>query len=123
MKPRQIYQKLNKEFHFNDEIHFSSIHDELRREWGSCMYVDPPLEDEERVWIEKVFLEYKKGKTIVIILKAELDMEKIHELIKKNAAEIRYVRGGKICNKEKKMSWSQSFSNMIVIFDLKRKFL
>lgn len=48
----------------------SPIHDGLRTDWKDKTYVNPPYSD-PLPWVEKAIEESKKGKTIVMLLKAD----------------------------------------------------
>lgn len=91
--PEWIYQKLNEEFHFNDDPCPLDPNGQggLDREWGSSTYVNPPYSD-VTPWVKKAWEESLKGKTIVMLLKGDSSTAWFHDWIL-GKAEIRYVRG------------------------------
>ena len=113
--PKEFYDALNAEFHFNDDPCplRSETMDGLTREWGSVSFCNPPYQRGEITkWLMKGKEESEKGKTIVFLIPARTDTKYFHEIIML-AKEIRFVRGrlkfGECRN-------SAPFPSMVVIF-------
>lgn len=113
--PEEFYKKLDQEFHFNCDpcpLHGEQVRDGLACEWGSSTYVNPPYSNSDP-WVEKAIVEMKKGKTVVMLLKADTSTKRFHDLILPNASEIRFVRGRL---KFPPYGKPAPFSSMIVVF-------
>jgi len=65
--------------------------DGLAIEWGTCNFVNPPFSQRDK-WIQKGFEEWKKGKTVVFLIKSATDTKAFHKYILPHA-EIRYIEG------------------------------
>ena len=89
--PSELYDKLNKEFSFNDDPCPIGGIEGLDREWGISTYVNPPYSN-PRPWIEKAIMEARKGKTIVMLLRGDTSTAWFHDLVL-GKAEIRFLRG------------------------------
>ena len=93
--PPNVYNQLNEEFHFNYDpcpIDWKEgDKNGLMEEWGSSTFVNPPYSKVAK-WIEKAHQEWKKGKTIVMLINAITDTIAFHKYIY-NQAEIRFVKG------------------------------
>jgi site-specific DNA-methyltransferase (adenine-specific) len=93
--PKDLYDKLNDEFHFDFDpcpIDWKEGDPNgLTIEWGSCSFVNPPYSNVAK-WIEKSNIEWKKGKKIVMLINAITDTKAFHEYILGNA-EIRFIKG------------------------------
>jgi hypothetical protein len=92
--PPELYKKLDYEFHFDfDPCPLNADFDGLTVEWGGCNYVNPPY---DRVlkpkFIQKAYEEYKKGKTVVMLLPSATGTKQFHEIILPYA-EIRFIKG------------------------------
>lgn len=92
--PDDVYSKLNDEFYFdfdpcplNDKPDF----DGLSIEWGKSNFVNPPY-SKISDWCKKAYEEYKKGKTVVLLIPSRTDTKYWHEYIMK-ATEIRFIKG------------------------------
>lgn len=70
--PKEIYSDLDREFSFNfDPCPYPrSDFDGLNIEWKSCNFVNPPY-SETGLWVKKAIDEYKKGKTVVMLLRLD----------------------------------------------------
>lgn len=91
--PREVYDKLDEEFHFNDDpCPLHSVVDRLDTEWGASVFMNPPYGREITRWLRKAYEESLKGKTIVCLLPSRTDTRWWHEYIMK-AKEIRFLRG------------------------------
>ncbi len=96
--PLSVYEPLHKEFNFNfDPCPYNTgeiINDGLKIEWGTVNFVNPPYSPQLKIaFILKGIEEMKKGKTSVFLIPATTGTKLFHDIIKPNAAEIRFVRG------------------------------
>ena len=95
LTPPEIYNPLMAEFTFNYDpcpIDWKvGDPDGLHTEWGSSTFCNPPYSG-TALWIEKAYNEWKKGKTIVLLINAITDTKAFHKYIKGNA-EIRFIEG------------------------------
>ena len=93
--PKDLYDKLNAEFHFNFDpcpIEWKDGDpDGLAIEWGSASFCNPPY-SKVSLWIEKAHSEWKKGKTVVMLMNAITDTKAFHKYIY-NQAELRFIQG------------------------------
>jgi site-specific DNA-methyltransferase (adenine-specific) len=116
--PKNIYDELNKEFNFDFDPCFVSkdtIHgkDMLGSAWGGkSIYVNPPYKYLGQ-WIKKCHDEWKKGKTIVMLIPSRTDTKAFHEYIYRKA-EIRFIKG-RLCFDDS--GRPAPFPSMIVIFN------
>jgi DNA N-6-adenine-methyltransferase (Dam) len=92
--PPDFYEKLNNEFHFDfDPCPLHSEFDGLKIEWGKCNYVNPPYDRVNKpLFIQKAYEEWKKGKTVVMLLPAATGTKQFHEIILPNASII-FIKG------------------------------
>jgi phage N-6-adenine-methyltransferase len=93
--PPSVYDPLNAEFQFNfDPCPIEWVPtdaDGLHTEWGTSTFVNPPYSN-VALWIKKSHAEWKKGKTVVMLINAITDTKAFHDYIL-NQAEIRFVKG------------------------------
>ena len=93
--PKDFYDKLNDEFHFNFDpcpIDWETTDlDGLLMEWDTVTFVNPPYSKVAK-WIEKAHQEWKKGKTIVMLINGVTDTIAFHKYIY-GQAELRFVKG------------------------------
>ena len=98
--PKELYQSLDSEFHFNDDpcpledrplLSGKAMVDGLDREWGSATYMNPPYSEPAK-WCRKAYLESLKGKTIVGLLRGDTSTKWFHEWVLPYA-ELRFVKG------------------------------
>jgi len=93
--PPAFYKTLDDEFHFNYDpcpiTWTPGDPDGLTTDWGTSTFVNPPYSKVAK-WIEKAHQEWKKGKTIVMLINAVTDTKAFHQFIY-NQAEIRFVKG------------------------------
>lgn len=68
--PKAIYDGLNKEFNFDfDPCPVNPDFDGLEVEWGNSNFVNPPYKTKiQDAFVEKAFEEWKKGKTVVLLI-------------------------------------------------------
>jgi len=93
--PKELYDKLNNEFHFNFDPCPIDYNDKspngLNIEWGSSTFCNPPY-SLVKEFIKKAYDEWKKGKKIVMLINAITDTKAFHKYIY-NQAEIRFLEG------------------------------
>jgi len=91
--PKFLFQALNAEFHFDyDPCPVYPQVDGLKNDWGNINFVNPPYGREIKKWIQKGYLEFLKGKTVVFLLPSRTDTAWWHDFVMK-ATEIRFIRG------------------------------
>jgi len=97
--PAYIYDPLNAEFNFNFDPcplkHDITKWDGLNIDWGFCNFVNPPYSKELKTpFILKGISEFKKGKTVVMLLPVSTSTKLFHEKILANVTEpIRFFKG------------------------------
>jgi site-specific DNA-methyltransferase (adenine-specific) len=95
MTPPEIFNPLNEEFHFNYDpcpIEWEEgDEDGLTSNWGTSTFCNPPYSKVSQ-WIKKSYDEWKKGKTVVMLINVITDTKAFHEYIY-NKAEIRFIKG------------------------------
>ena len=93
--PKEILDPLQTEFQFNyDPCPITwqpGDVDGLTAEWGSSTFCNPPYSNVAK-WIEKAHTEWKKGKTVVMLINAVTDTVAFHKFIY-NQAELRFIKG------------------------------
>ena len=93
--PPEVYDPLHEEFKFNYDpcpIDWEEGDaDGLLTEWGSSTFCNPPYSKVAK-WIEKAHAEWKKGKTVVMLINAITDTKAFHEYIY-GQAELRFIKG------------------------------
>ena len=100
--PKELYEKLNKEFNFDDydpcPMNDNPEKDGLVEEWATVTFCNPPYSKLKSTkknlgWIEKAHIECQKGKTIVLLIPARTDTQWFHEIILENKYEVRFIKG------------------------------
>jgi site-specific DNA-methyltransferase (adenine-specific) len=90
--PKEVYQTLDAEFNFDfDPCPIGPTFDGLEVEWGNSNFVNPPY-SKLAAWIQKSYQEWKKGKTVVLLIPSRTDTKAWHEYIMK-ASSIRFIKG------------------------------
>ena len=93
--PPDLYARLDAEFHFTHDpcpIDWTEGDpDGLTTDWGTSTFVNPPYSTVAK-WIAKSHAEWKKGKTVVMLLNAITDTKAFHEYIN-GQAEVRFIKG------------------------------
>lgn len=93
--PPEVYEPLHVEFGFDYDpcpiTWEEGDVDGLSCEWGLVTFCNPPYSGVGK-WIKKAHDEWKKGKTVVMLINAVTDTVAFHEYIY-GKAEIRFVRG------------------------------
>ena len=124
--PKGLYYGLNEAFHFDFDPcplnHDINLWDGLKVEWGRCSFVNPPYEQKvKEQFVLKAIEEYKKGKTVVMLLPVSTSTKLFHNYILPNATEIRFISGrikflGVNTKGEYVTNKSPMHDSMIVIF-------
>lgn len=122
--PEELYEELNKEFHFtldpcaDDRNHkcnkyYTKQQDGLKQDWsGEVVFCNPPYSSrEQNAWVKKCYEESRHA-TVVMLVPARTDAKRFHEYILPNA-EIRFLPGRV---KFVGAKYNAPFPNMIVIF-------
>jgi site-specific DNA-methyltransferase (adenine-specific) len=111
--PKEFYKELNKEFNFDfDPCPINPSFNGLIIDWKDRNFVNPPYKD-IKLWIEKGYNEYKKGKLIVFLIPARTDTIYFHKFIYPYA-KLRFIKG-RLKFDDKK--GSAPFPSMIAILD------
>jgi len=96
--PPELYNTLHNEFDFNYDpcpiTWKDGDPDGLTTDWGTRTFVNPPYSKVAK-WIAKAHAEWKKGKTIVMLINAITDTKAFHEYIY-GQAEVRFIKG-RVC--------------------------
>ena len=127
MTPPEVYESLNKEFQFNFDpcpIDWKEGDvDGLTVEWGTSTFCNPPYSKVAK-WIEKAHSEWKKGKTVVMLINVITDTKAFHDYIY-NKAELRFFKGRlKFINPSADASAKTQASpkpSMLVVFRAEKK--
>lgn len=92
--PAWLYDQLNEEFAFDfDPCPLNAEFDGLQIEWGKSNFVNPPYNRFDKPkFIQKAYDEWRKGKTVVMLIPAATGTKQFHDLILPNA-EIRFLKG------------------------------
>ena len=91
--PEWVYDKLDKEFNFNDDpcpLQSKKL-DGLNRKWGTSTFVNPPYGKDIVRWISKGYSESLTN-TVVMLIPARTDTRWWHDYVMK-AKEIRFIKG------------------------------
>lgn len=123
--PKKLYDELNSEFNFDfDPCPYSEstpIFDGLKRSWGKSNFVNPPYSRKlKELFILKGIEELKNGKSSVFLIPVSTSSKIFHDVIKKYAKEIRFIKGrikfeGKLSNGNIS-SFPSRHDSMLVIF-------
>ena len=93
--PAEVYDPLNAEFHFTYDpcpiTWKEGDPDGLSTDWGSSTFCNPPYSQVAK-WIKKAHDEWRKGKTVVMLINAITDTKAFHEYIY-GKAELRFLKG------------------------------
>ena len=110
--PKDVYRTLDAEFGFDfDPCPLHADFDGLSLEWGRVSFVNPPY-SKIKDWCRKAYEEWKKGKTVVMLIPSRTDTKYWHDYIMK-ASEIRFIRGRLKFGDSKN---SAPFPSAIIIF-------
>ena len=94
--PKELYERLDAEFHFDHDPCPLNPEGLLRStdgfgDWGKSNFVNPPYSKKEP-WIRKAIEEQRKGNLTVMLLPVDTSTSWFHDLVQPNA-EIRFLRG------------------------------
>lgn len=124
--PQALFDALDSEFHFNLDVSanesnrkcerfFSKDDDGLSKNWGGCVWCNPPYGKDLGKWVEKASVEIGKDADVVVMLiPSRTDTKWFHEFIyMKQNVEVRFIKGRLKFGGSKN---SAPFPSMIVIF-------
>lgn len=100
--PKEIFDKLNEEFHFDRELatsecnslmgnHFTETDDAFKQKWSGKNYVNPPFKDASK-WVKFAYNESQKEGMTCMVIPSKTNTVWWHEYCMK-AKEIRFIRG------------------------------
>lgn len=110
--PKELYDELDKEFHFNDDPCPLGGSGGLDRRWGTRTFINPPYGKEITKWLEQAWRESVWGKTVVCLIPSRTDTKWWHDVVM-HADEIRFLKGRLRFGNAKN---SAPFPSVIVIF-------
>ena len=123
--PQNVFEELNKEFHFNLDPcatkdnakcrkFFTKAQDGLKQNWqGYNVFCNPPYGRKIKEWVRKAYKEsLKPNTTVVMLIPARTDTSYFHDYIY-GKAEIRFIRGRLKFGNAKN---SAPFPSMIAIY-------
>ena len=103
--PKDLFDKLNKEFHFALDVcatpenakceeFYTKEQDGLKQPWKGTVWCNPPYGRQIGEWVRRAFLASVSGSTVVMLLPARTDTKWFHDYIyERNNVEIRFIRG------------------------------
>ena len=92
--PKDFYDTLDAEFHFNHDPCPLNGRGGLDGDWGSSNFINPPYSRKLKdAFVKKAIEQSKKGKLCVLLLPVSTSTILFHDFIKPNAKEIRFIRG------------------------------
>src|SRR3990167_6432250 len=125
--PQDLFDELNKEFHFNLDVcasdwnakckkYFTEKENGLVRDWkNNICWMNPPYGKDLAMWMNKAYRSAYKGATVVCLVPAATDTSWWHSYAMNG--EIRYLRG-RPRFQTKEGTWQQTFSpSVIVLFN------
>ena len=92
--PRDVYDKLNKEFHFDSDpcpIDTNTDYGFKSEIWKNRVFINPPY-SKINVWVKLAYYYSQKGKLIVMLIPSRTDTDWWHKFVMK-AKEIRFIKG------------------------------
>ena len=106
--PPELFDKLDKEFHFDLDIcatnqntkcvrflSANALHPEVG--WkvlsNRAIFMNPPYGRQVGQWVRKAYEESRKGATVVCLLPSRTDVEWWHDFVIAGKAEVRFLRG------------------------------
>ena len=122
--PTWLYEKLDKQFSFDYDpcpLNESPDFNGLNEEWGKSTFVNPPYGREIGLWVKKAYDEWRKGKTIVMLMPVRTDTNYFHNYIL-GKAKLIFIKGRLrfrgYWKKQKKIVDNEpaSFPTMLVIY-------
>ena len=93
--PKKLLESLEKEFgKMFDPCPSNAKFNGLVIDWEEVNFVNPPYDSKiQDKWIKKCYEEWKKGKTIILLIPARTDTYRWHDYIFPYATEIRFLKG------------------------------
>jgi len=92
--PKEFYDLLDAEFHFDYDPCPLNGTDGLTKEWGKSNFINPPYSRKlKEAFVRKAVEESRRGKVCVMLLPVSTSTALFHDWIKPNAKEIRFIRG------------------------------
>ena len=92
--PKEFYDALDAEFHFDHDPCPLHGRGGLDGEWGKRNYINPPYSRKlKEAFVKKAIEQANKGRLCVLLLPVSTSTALFHDYIKPNAKEIRFVRG------------------------------
>lgn len=121
--PKDLFYKLNKEFHFELDVcateenakcekYYTPEIDGLKQPWRGTVWCNPPYGKHICEWVRRAFFSSVEGATVVMLLPARTDTRWFHEYIY-NRSEIRFLKGRLKFGNSKNCA---PFPSMVVIF-------
>ncbi len=136
--PKELFNRLNKEFNFNLDAaatkenclclnYFTIGNDALKQDWSQYgnTFCNPPYGRSIGKFVEKAYNESKKGIIVVMLMPSRTDTKFYHNYIMKSK-EIRFIKGRCRFINRSFPSWREDgnfkitpapFPSMIVVFD------
>jgi len=128
--PQELFNELDKEFHFNLDPcasidnykcleYYTKEDNGLNKEWRGSVFINPPFDEVDR-WVEKAFYQLKNCDVIVMLLPARTDTRWFHNFIY-GKFEVRFLKG-RVKYRLNSKQTPAPFPSMVVIFkDINRK--
>ena len=121
--PQDLFDELDKEFHFNLDVcatsenakcnrYYTPEQDGLSQPWDGTCWCNPPYGRDIGQWVRRALFASVGGATVVMLLPARTDTKWFHDYIYKRA-EIRFVKGRLKFGNSKN---SAPFPSMVVVF-------
>jgi len=89
--PKGLFEKLDNEFHFNDDPCPLNGNNGLTRAWGTRTFMNPPYSN-PMPWVKKAYKESQKGKLVVGLLRGDTSTRWFHDWVF-GKAELRFIKG------------------------------
>lgn len=100
--PREFFDELNREFHFNLDVcasesnakcesYFTVEDNGLAQQWSGTCFMNPPYGRTIGSWMQKAYQSSLEGATVVCLVPARTDTRWWHDLASKG--EVRFVKG------------------------------
>ena len=114
--PKALYQALDSEFGFDDDPCPLGGSGGLDREWGQCVYMNPPYGREITPWVKRAYEHSLTGAVVVCLLPSRTDTRWWHEYVMK-ARQIRFIKGRLHFNDHRNPA---PFPSCIVVFEARQ---
>ncbi len=124
--PQDFFDLLNKKYHFNTDVcaiqenakckqYYTPEINGLKQSWKGTCWMNPPYGRNQTIkWVEKAYIESKRGCLVVALLPARTDTRWFHQYIyKKKGVSIEFVKGRLKFGGSKNAA---PFPSMIVVF-------